>query len=132
MSETKKRSSKAAAAAAATPAGEPSPVAAAYDDNNKPLAPALVSPLGLAVTRDEQWVGPYEYHIIALILLVALVTRYYGLTDPAGVVRVWPPRLVSLSLLPPTPLLSHALPPLPPASRAPRAPRPHSLPAAGV
>ena len=122
MSETKKRSSKAAAAAtAAAPAGELSPVAAAYDDNNKPLAQApLVSPLGLAVTRDEQWVGPYEYHVIALILLVALVTRYYGLTDPAGVVRVWWPPARGVALLP-APLLftdpPSLLVPPPPARR---------------
>jgi len=46
-----------------------------------------VSALGLPVSTDEQYVGPYEYIVIASILLVALVTRYYGLTDPAGVVR---------------------------------------------
>ncbi len=50
-------------------------------------AAASLSPLGLPVSRDEQWVGPYETLVIGVILLVALATRYYGLTDPAGVVR---------------------------------------------
>ena len=59
----------------------------ASKDKHLAAGAAAVTPLGLPVTKDEQWVGPYEYHIIALILLVALVTRYYGLTDPAGVVR---------------------------------------------
>ena len=71
-------------------------VLAAAPDASKPAAPAagsaapalpLTTPLGLPAAREEQWVAPYEHVVIGCILLVALATRYYGLTDPAGVVR---------------------------------------------
>jgi hypothetical protein len=54
------------------------------------LMKALVPNLGKDLSPCESYIGQYEVYIPLVVFILALVTRYYGLTDPAGVVRFSP------------------------------------------
>lgn len=56
------------------------------------LMRALVPNLGKDLSPCESYIGQYEVYIPLVVFILALITRYYGLTDPAGVVRT-PPAL---------------------------------------
>lgn len=54
------------------------------------LMRALVPNLGKDLSPCESYIGQYEVYIPLVVFILALITRYYGLTDPAGVVRAPP------------------------------------------